>query len=73
MKVMMYTTLIHFIALTAILSSMGCSMSMTVGTGNRTATTQAQHSEVPETILALDELAGKAAEGAARGAVGVTP
>lgn len=43
----------------------GCSMSITVGGGNRTASTYATHAEIPETIAAHAPIAESAANGAA--------
>lgn len=46
---------------------MGCSFSMTVGTGNRTASTFTTHSQIPETLNAIAPIVESAAEGAAKG------
>ena len=47
--------------------AMGCSFSMTMGTGNRTASTFTTHSQIPETLKEIAPIAESASRGAVRG------
>ena len=65
--VMLYASLSVLAGILALLLLAGCSFSMTVGTGNRTATTSATHSQIPETLKEIAPIAESTTRGAVRG------
>jgi outer membrane biogenesis lipoprotein LolB len=65
--VMLYASLSVLAGILALLLLAGCSFSMTVGTGNRTASTFTTHSQIPETLKEIAPIAESASRGAVRG------
>jgi hypothetical protein len=65
--VMLYASLSVLAGILALLLLAGCSFSMTMGTGNRTASTFTTHSQIPETIKELAPIAESASRGAVQG------
>ena len=65
--VMLYASLSVLAGILALLLLAGCSFSMTMGTGNRTASTFTTHSQIPETLKEIAPIVESASEGAVRG------